>query len=245
MKLVILALAIKPWAVLLPPTTSKSFRQSVDPESDESEFRVLVDNKFVKYITIYGGLFMCDEMCASPPTRLPGITSTWHPTQINHLELHMGRKLRSNTVIAKFARFPWEVPQLERETAAYEWIEGHQIGPAFLGHLTEEGRVIGFIMTNIADGNCRHATPEDYPLCHLALSKLHQLGISHGDINKHNFLIHTGGKAVTLIDFDRASRTATPKELEDELNDLQHQLEDTSGRGGRIVELPEDEPHDL
>lgn len=154
----------------------------------------------------------------------------------------MGRKLRSNvyeatcdrfnsTIVAKFARFPWEVPWMERETMAYEWIESHQIGPDFLGHLTEEGRVIGFLIARVAD--CRHATPEDLPLCRLALSKLHQLGIKHGDINKHNFLIH-GGKA-TLIDFDNASRPASTGEMEVELSGLQDQLSDTSGRGGQLV----------
>ncbi|KAH8602288.1 hypothetical protein B0O99DRAFT_606179 [Bisporella sp. PMI_857] len=159
----------------------------------------------------------------------------------------MKQKLRSNvyevtcdrfssTIVAKFARFPWEVPRLEKETTVYEWIASHQIGPDFLGHLTEEGRVIGFLMACISD--CRHATTEDFHLCHLTLSKLHQLGIKHGDINKHNFLIH-GGKA-TLIDFDSASRTAGVDELEAELSDLLNQLRDTSGRGGRIVESGQD-----
>lgn len=190
---------------------------SVDQEA-ESEFRILVDNKFVKYITTDVGLFDCDEMCFGPSltsllpplppgdwnkgrisrnlktgnihfsavskTHLPGITKTWHPTQVDHLELREERKLRSNvyevtcpgfssTIIAKFARFEWEVSQLEAETTAYGWIEGQQVGPAFLGHLTEEGRVIGFLMTRIAD--YRHATPEDFPLCHSVLSKLHKL----------------------------------------------------------------------
>lgn len=123
---------------------------SVDPES-ESEFRLLVNNKFVKYISIDGGLYDSDDMCFGPSlisllpplppgdwneghisrnlttgnvhfaavskTRLPGITNPWHPFQIDHLELCMGRKLRFNvyeatcsrfdsTIIAKFAWFP-------------------------------------------------------------------------------------------------------------------------------------------
>lgn len=35
------------------------------------------------------------------------------------------------------------------ETTAYEWIHGTGIGPAFLGHITEAGRVIGFLMEYI------------------------------------------------------------------------------------------------
>lgn len=253
---------------------------SVDPDgADESEFRLLVNNKFVKYITIDGGLFDRDDMCFGPTlitllpplppgdwnqgrvsrnattgdvyfsavskTPLPGINKIWHPTQIDHLELCMGEKIRTNlyeatcsrfdsTIIAKLARFPWEVPQLEAETTAYEWIEGHQIGPEFLGHLTEEGRVIGFIMARIPDFH--HATPEDLPLCQRALSKLHQLGIKHGDTNKHNILVHDG--KATLIDFDMASRTASANELEDELQGLLGQLRDTSGRGGTVIVMP-------
>jgi hypothetical protein len=50
-------------------------------------------------------------------TSLPGVTSRWHPTRIDHLDLQYGKKLRSNVyvatsdqfasaVVAKFARFP-------------------------------------------------------------------------------------------------------------------------------------------
>ncbi|KJR86892.1 uncharacterized protein SPSK_01918 [Sporothrix schenckii 1099-18] len=258
------------------PPNIQLLQASVDPE-DESEFRVLVNNKFVKYISIDAGLYGSDEMFFGPalisllppippgdwnkgrisrhPTTgdpyfaavsrayLPGITKTWHPTRVDYLELRMQRKLRSNVyeatcprfssvVIAKFARISWEVPQLEAETEAYEWIEGHQVGPRFLGHLTEEGGVIGFIMARVPD--CLHATVDDFRLCSLALSKLHELGIKHGDINKHNFLIHDG--KATLLDFDNASRAASADELEDELQELRDKLQDTSGRGGRIVE---------
>ncbi|KAF4964422.1 hypothetical protein FZEAL_10871 [Fusarium zealandicum] len=155
----------------------------------------------------------------------------------------MGQKLRSNVyeatcpyfsspVVVKFARFSWEIPLLEAEITAYEWVEGSQIGPDFLGHLIEEGRVIGFVIARI--DNFRHATLEDLPLCLRALAKLHQLGVRHGDTNKHNFLIHEGG--VTLIDFDNSSRIARLDELELELGglDLRVHLES----GARPYSLP-------
>lgn len=249
---------------------------SVDPE-DQSEFRILVDRVFVKYLTIDHGLYDVDDMCFGPSLisllpplpsgdwneghmshnalngrphfakvtkgQLPGVTNLWHPLQINHLELHMGRKLRSNvyeatcprfnsTIIAKFARFPWEMLQLDAETSAYQWIENHQIGPKFLGHLSEEGRVIGFIMKQITD--YRHATPDDSSLCQPTLLRLHKLGIKHGDINKHNFLIHDG--RATLIDFDNSTRDNDAKILDEKFRALQKELWDTSGRGGRTVE---------
>lgn len=177
--------------------------------------------------------------------QLPKIMHIWHPHKMDHLDLQVGQKLRTNvyeaathgpaepTIIVKFARFSWEIPQLDAETSAYEWIKGHSIGPNFLGHLTEEGRAIGFMIERITD--CRHAGPEDLPLCQQVLSKLHQLGIKHGDINKHNFLIQDQ-KAI-LIDFDSATRCNDEKTLADEFDRLQQELYDTSGRGGsRILE---------
>ncbi|OAQ73805.1 alpha-galactosidase A precursor [Pochonia chlamydosporia 170] len=249
---------------------------SID-EDDESEFRMLVDKKAVKYITIAPGLFSNDDMCFAPSlishlppfppggwnevfiardpksghayfesvrtSHLPGITPTWHVTQIDHLELTMGDKLRSNvyeatcprfpsTVVAKFARFAWEIPQLAEETRAYSLIEGQGIGPEFLGYLTEEGRVIGFLMEHIKGAH--HAEPDDFQACHRVLSKLHKLGLKHGDINKHNFLVREG--QATLIDFDVVTKEAGREELDAELASLRDSLADESGRGGRIVE---------
>lgn len=249
---------------------------SVDPD-DQSEFRVLVDGKFVKYLIIDPGLYDVGDMCFGPSlismlpslppgdwnkghishnistgrphfarvskVQLPKVADVWHPLQIDHSELCMGQKLRSNVyeatcpgfdskVIVKFARFAWETPQLDAETSAYRWIQNHQIGPKFLGHLTEEGGVIGFIIERIT--SCRHATPGDLSLCQQTLSKLHRLGIKHGDINKHNFLIHDG--KATLIDFDVSTRCDDVKALDEEFRMLQDALWDTSGKGGRIAE---------
>lgn len=158
----------------------------------------------------------------------------------------MGRRLKSNvyeatcarlgskTVVAKFARFSWEIGHVAAETTAYEWIKGHDIGPAFLGHLAEEGRVIGFVMARVGgegleSGFC-HAQEGDLPLCQSSLERLHALGIRHGDINTYNFLVH-GGR-VTMIDFEAASRPASTEELEQEMQRLLDQRHDTSGRGG-------------
>lgn len=247
----------------------------VDPETSEGEFRILVDGKSVKYLTIDQGLYDADDMCFTPlfvpqlpplppgdwnvgrisrdpVTRkphfakatkeiLPAVAHIWHPTEIDHLALFMGKQLRSNVyeatcsshfkstvVVAKFARFPWEIPLLDRETAVYECISGHGIGPRFLAHLSEGGRVIGFLMEKISD--FKHATLDDLPLCQNALSKLHKLGIKHGDTNKHNFLIHDG--KATMIDFDCGERSLDEKVFEAEARGLEVEFQDMSGRGG-------------
>ncbi|KAJ5893172.1 alpha-galactosidase A precursor [Penicillium tannophilum] len=87
-------------------------------------------------------------------TQFPGVQNTWHETFVDYLELSIGRKLRTGIyeakcplfdeiIVAKLARFPWEIQYIENETTAYQWLSGHDIGPRFLGHLTENSRVIG------------------------------------------------------------------------------------------------------
>jgi hypothetical protein len=126
---------------------------------------------------IYREIQRTTALISPKPRRLhslPRIPNLWHSLQIDHLELQIGEERRSNvneptsprfdsTIVVKFARFPWEIGYLDAETAAYERIQGHQIGPRFLGHLTEEGRVIGCLMERIPDA--QHATPEDLSVC--------------------------------------------------------------------------------
>lgn len=155
------------------------------------------------------------------------------------MDLGESRRLRSGVyevkcpqfeelVVVKFARFDWEIRYMEGDTAAYRLIEGYDIGPRFLGHLTEDGRVIGFVMERIA--NARHAGPQDLDICQQTLARLHALGIRHGDVNRFNFLIR-GGKAI-LFDFDTARKCDDPKLLAEELRNLQEALESSSDKGG-------------
>jgi hypothetical protein len=155
----------------------------------------------------------------------------------------MGLQLRSNvyeatcshfnpTIVANLARFAWEISQLDDETSAYQRLEDSGIGPKFLGHLSEEGRVIGFIVERITD--FRHATREDLPLCQQALSELHKLKMKHGDPNKHNFLTHNG--KATLIDFDHSNWCSDEQALSEEYQSLAAELSETSGRGGIMLE---------
>ncbi|KZF24244.1 hypothetical protein L228DRAFT_237191 [Xylona heveae TC161] len=222
---------------------------------------------------------------------LPGVQNIWHPLLIDYLDLTIGKKLRTGIyevsfdsptdsrlgaikmpVVAKFARFSWEIGYLENETTAFEWIQsephgqpngqqqhgqkedidqGEQtatksqnntesiggnenVGPRFLAHLTEHGRVIGFIMERIT--NARHAEPEDLAACQATLSRLHSLGIKHGDINRFNFLIiresPPSSSTAILIDYDTARKCDDKEELRREYDDLARSLQDPSGRGG-------------
>ncbi|PCG94793.1 Hypothetical protein PENO1_076600 [Penicillium occitanis (nom. inval.)] len=146
-------------------------------------------------------------------TAFPGISHQWHRTYVDYLDVTVGRKLRTGIyevtcpqfdtlVVAKFARFEWEIGYLENETIAYEWIDDHEIGPRFLGHLSEGGRVIGFLIERVT--GARHANLDDLAVRQKSLRQLHKLKIHHGDTNQFNFLV-CDTKAV-LIDFDSARK---------------------------------------
>ncbi|KAJ5718498.1 alpha-galactosidase A precursor [Penicillium malachiteum] len=172
-------------------------------------------------------------------TKFPGVQNAWHGTYVDYLELLIGRKLRTgiyeakcslfdHIVVAKFARFPWESQYIENKTTAYQWISSHTIGPRFLGHLTENGRVIGLLMERITDA--RHAGTQDLEACREVLSRLHDLGVRHGDTNRFNFLV-PDSKA-TLIDFDTAQKCDDRNLLRQEFENLTGCLKDPSRRGG-------------
>jgi predicted Ser/Thr protein kinase len=172
--------------------------------------------------------------------KLRGVENVWHPTTVDHLDLTFVETLRSpvcevtcpqfpNTTAAyKFARFEWESGWLAGETAAYQAIEGLNIGPKFLGHVSEEGRVIGFLIEKVVDA--RHASIVDHVACVEALTKLHRLGFLHGDTNKHNFLVNSTG--ATLIDFESLCKSDNVEEFEAEIAGLTKQLNDPHAKGG-------------
>ncbi|GLA69553.1 hypothetical protein AtubIFM55763_009507 [Aspergillus tubingensis] len=153
---------------------------------------------------------------------LTGITDFWHPVQIDCLQLRRTRQLTATafeatfcgselistttlekniTFIVKIARFEWEIPRLSRETSIYKQLQLQGISdlaPRFLGHVHEQGRVIGFILEKIEG---REAGIEDLVGCQATLKRLHEFGIVHGDVNRYNFVVRGDG-TVRLIDFE-------------------------------------------
>ena len=139
-------------------------------------------------------------------------------------------------VIAKIARFEWEIPRLEQETKVYKFLAYSGLAPAFLGHIHENGRVLGLLLRK-EEG--RFASIEDLSNCEAALRKLHQLGLRHGDINRYNFLVRENG--VTLIDFEHTMEEADPEVIKKELDGLRAELTEDTGRGGGFMKEVEAE----
>lgn len=105
-------------------------------------------------------------------------------------------------MIAKHARFDWEVRAIDREARVYRTIDGAGIAPEFLGHLCEGGRIIGFCLKKV-----RGRMPErgDWTRCDDVLMRLHALGFVHGGIRREEFVIDDRGRA-WLLDFENSTR---------------------------------------
>ncbi|KAF2679890.1 hypothetical protein K458DRAFT_393453 [Lentithecium fluviatile CBS 122367] len=211
----------------------------------EGEYRFLVDEKHVKYVTVDPGVLPRDDrtfaliLIATLP---PFPAGDWNEGHISkdplrghpkldrlHQNMHVvTHPLFHRALVVKFAEFPWQMPFFEAESTAYEWIDGQGVGPKFLGHLTEAGRAIGFVMEYIDDA--RSANTGDLAACQGVLAKLHSLCIKYGDINEYNFLVREG--EVVLIDFETAQRRSEKKELEAEFENQEHSLSDSSRKGG-------------
>ncbi|KAJ8070519.1 hypothetical protein OCU04_000893 [Sclerotinia nivalis] len=175
----------------------------------------------------------------------PSIKPAWHTKSYDYLSFKLQLRAGPSVyiasspqfekpIIAKFARFGWEIDYFINETKAYSWIDGHNIGPKFLGYLTEEGRVIGFLMENVEG---RHATISDLPACKAVLTRLHDLGILHNGLQRHKFLISEAG--AVLLDFDTAQRSEDSEAMQKEMWELEDQLLNESDNSGLV--LSEDE----
>ncbi|KAJ5178625.1 uncharacterized protein N7500_001324 [Penicillium coprophilum] len=174
-----------------------------------------------------------------------GITDLWHPVLIDCLELKRVRQLtatayeaiytcdesssatRSPLVIAKVARFEWELPRLSAETLVYRSLENTGLAPRFIGHVHEHGRVIGFILEKLQG---REANIKDLSSCQSALQRLHDIGILHGDVNRYNFIVQDD--TVRLIDFENSQfRDSATAYMQAEMDSLCDRLVEDTGRG--------------
>lgn len=129
---------------------------------------------------------------------------------------------------------------MDNETRVYSIIEeyrddGLAVAPAFLGHVAENGRVMGILLEKL-EGD--FASIDDLASCEGALSILHGMKIVHGDPNRHNFIIDRVKGDVRLVDFEHAEPYEAAKALE-ELQSLRSELEETTGRGSVTMHIPE------
>lgn len=182
---------------------------------------------------------------------LQEITFIWHEKRIDVLSLPLIKRFRSGVfetlyegraAVAKIACFEWQIPSLIRETWAYCVLTetqrpsgGPLIAPEFLGHLTENGRVIGFLIEKLEG---RVACLDDLTQCAALLKRLHGLGLVHGDVNRYNFIVEEccRGCVVRLVDLEHA-QDYDEKLAHAELESLPAELAEETGRGSSITRL--------
>ncbi len=116
---------------------------------------------------------------------------------------------------AKIASFPWDIPSIEREATVYQRLHGAGIAPEFLGHVTENGRITGFITEYIQE--VPSTRTRSLRGCLDALRALHRNGIAHGDAHDGNCLVRADGSAV-LVDFELSEETWEEDEFERDLD---------------------------
>lgn len=149
-------------------------------------------------------------------TALPSIRGAWHENRFEYSTLMAptepnrypkGHILRQNVfilesplfsepVMVKFAATRAQIAPFTKETQAYKLLLSRDVGPKFLGHVTEEGRVIGFVLEFVQG---RVPGIEDREACETALEELHALGLKHGDLELGSFVVREDGKGVVLL----------------------------------------------
>jgi predicted Ser/Thr protein kinase len=165
--------------------------------------------------------------------RLSGVHTRWHSNVVDVLSLplegHLTSRVKvvkygSKQAVAKIARFEFEIPRMEKETAIYQAIDGCGIGPAFLGHLIEHDRVIGILVEKVEG---RRGDICDLAASQEIMKRLHSLGIVHGDLNRHNFIVSDAG--ITLVDFENAIQNGSQEAMKLEYEEIAKQLEEQTG----------------
>lgn len=195
--------------------------------------------------------------------RLPDVGMPWHPSKIDFLDLPT-RLPGSNTndelqcynqLAARIVPTPgqlgdcraaiafwlWQPPLsvgLGPESEMYAVIHGHDIGPKFLAHITENhNRIIGFVVERL---QARIAAVSDLGKCKAVLTKLHGLGIAHGGLTRQSFLVDDGLDRAYLHNFAASYPTTDQGVLEAELaslEDILRQTVETSGPGGERLSI--------
>jgi predicted Ser/Thr protein kinase len=130
----------------------------------------------------------------------------------------------SRLAVAKIARFEFKIRLVENEIAIYQAIDGLGIGPHFLGCLEEHGRIMGFLVEELEG---RRGDISDLEACQQVTK--HLLGIVHGDLNRHNYILSHKGAA--LIDFENATLAGTKEAMEKEYEEIAMELAEETGRG--------------
>ncbi|KAK7697089.1 hypothetical protein SLS64_013940 [Diaporthe eres] len=161
----------------------------------------------------------------------------WHPRTIEYndsvkvatiqegrLEVVQHPELGTQPLLVKRAALPEYIDSISRETAFYRLLDGLGVTPLFLGHVTESGRITGFLAEYVQpqeEDEKRHGREDGTEACLAALRRMHARGIAHMDAHGGNCLVRGDGSAA-LIDFELAEETSSGEEFERDLWVMRH-----------------------
>ncbi|KAI1742358.1 hypothetical protein F4680DRAFT_445922 [Xylaria scruposa] len=153
--------------------------------------------------------------------RLPGVKETWHEESFDYFDLEILPWLNSTDrvqlvkhsaldtlAVMKYAPFANSVESISHEIEIYRHLQNSNIAPRFLGQVSENGRVIGFLIEYIEDARLVSLSGGFSDLvidkCKQSLEKLHHMNILHNNAHANNCFLRNDGSAV-LIDFEHAT----------------------------------------
>ncbi|KAJ5734484.1 alpha-galactosidase A precursor [Penicillium malachiteum] len=210
----------------------------VDCGDDQSFFRLLIDDRSIKYLTIDPGIYSSEDMCFGPslasllPVLPPG---DWNDGLVS-------KNIDGEPYLASFkmTQFPgvqstWHNTYIDySELSIGEKLRTgiYEVECTRFPNRTIVAKFARFSWETqyLENETEAHAGAQDLDTCKEVLSRLHDLGARHGDTNRFNFLIHDS--KATLIDFDTAQKCGDPDLLLKELENLAKYLSDPSNKGG-------------
>ncbi|KAE8412289.1 hypothetical protein BDV36DRAFT_305011 [Aspergillus pseudocaelatus] len=154
-------------------------------------------------------------------------------TTVSRISYRLSRVRYGDEIwVLKIARFKHEIPSLQHEVSIYSKLmaSGYPLAPKFIAFVYEEtkNRTVGFLMEEVSG---RIPGTQDFNDCAETVRLLHEHGIVHGDLNKHNFLVTEEGVKLFYFEVSAAKEDADPAATEEELKGLVARLEDESGIG--------------
>lgn len=207
--------------------------------------------------SLWGGGYDDDIAAARMRVIEPPVMSGWHPRRIelDHLasiqsiqphrlemvvpasevanqwdrEFDLAATTTTTPMLAKLAASPRDLEALAREDTMYRLLYGLGVTPRFLGHVTVDGRIVGFLIEYLPSSTVKQKegasrTASGRPkaeACLAALRRVHGQGIAHGDAHGENCLARGDGSAV-LIDFELALETSAQAEFDRDLWIMAH-----------------------
>lgn len=124
---------------------------------------------------------------------------------------------------------------VETDARAHETIQARDPGltPRLVAHVTENhSRVIGFLLERV-DG-AREAGAADLDACRAALTRLHALKITKGELSRHSFLVRDDGSVMIQGPFSSSSEDA--EGVEDAMRAEMESLEEVLARRPSVFE---------